>query len=183
MPSEVRLSGELGVSPRHRARGLSVARGRRCPGDHRRPLPAGRPAQQPIVHPVPAARALHRAGLAGTGLRRPQLDRGPRRRAGGGGVYEEDVAALIREVSMMRADRRSERIRPRRPPLSRNHRARDRQSDVGLARQCTPRHLLDLTIRAGFDSRHSRAEMDRVVEIHAGLADAIAPAAASRHGA
>lgn len=36
------------------------------------------------------------------------------------------------------------------------------------------RESLDLTIRAGFDSRHSRAELERVAEIHAGIAEAIA---------
>jgi DNA-binding FadR family transcriptional regulator len=36
------------------------------------------------------------------------------------------------------------------------------------------REPLDLTIRAGFDSRHTRAELIRVAEIHASIAEAIA---------
>jgi GntR family transcriptional regulator, transcriptional repressor for pyruvate dehydrogenase complex len=44
------------------------------------------------------------------------------------------------------------------------------------------RESLDLTIRAGFDSRRSRAELERVAEIHNAIADAIAKgdAAAAR---
>lgn len=42
------------------------------------------------------------------------------------------------------------------------------------------RESLDVTIRAGFDSRGSRAELGRVAEIHEGIADAIASGSASR---
>jgi DNA-binding FadR family transcriptional regulator len=96
---------------------------------------------------------------------------------------DEDADALVQEVEHMRA--------------SSNRRERFVKADLrfheiighaaanplfGLLGSAL-RESLTITIRAGFDSRHSSAELARVVEIHAGIADAIVrrdPAGAER---
>jgi GntR family transcriptional regulator, transcriptional repressor for pyruvate dehydrogenase complex len=86
---------------------------------------------------------------------------------------EEDAAALLKEVAAMRkAGRQRERFV--RADL-RFHEIIGRATGnplFGLLGNAL-RTSLDLTIRAGYDSRHSSAELDRVVQIHEGLADAI----------
>lgn len=87
---------------------------------------------------------------------------------------EDDAEALGREVAAMRAAvRRRERFVQ---ADVRFHEIIGRATDNPLFALLGSalREPLDLTIRAGFDSRHSRAELDRVVEIHAGIAGAIA---------
>lgn len=87
---------------------------------------------------------------------------------------EEDVDALRREAAAMRAAvrRREEFVQAD----VRFHEIIGRATDnplFGLLGSAL-REPLDLTIRAGFDSRRTRAELDRVVDIHAGIAEAIA---------
>lgn len=86
---------------------------------------------------------------------------------------DKDVEALQREAAAMRAAGR--------------HRGRFVRADLrfheAIARATgnplfdllgsALRESLELTIRAGFDSRHTKEELDRVAQIHAGIADAI----------
>jgi DNA-binding FadR family transcriptional regulator len=86
---------------------------------------------------------------------------------------DEDAEALLHEVDAMR------RAGHRRDPFVkadlRFHEVVGRATGnplFGLLGSAL-RDSLALTIRAGFDSRHSPAELARVVEIHAAIAEAI----------
>ena len=87
---------------------------------------------------------------------------------------EEDVVALRHEAALMRAA-----IKRREAFVQadvRFHEIIGRATDNPLFSLLggALREPLDLTIRAGFDSRQTRAELDRVADIHAGIAEAIA---------
>jgi DNA-binding FadR family transcriptional regulator len=87
---------------------------------------------------------------------------------------EEDVEALRHEAATMRTA-----IRRREAFVQadvRFHEIIGRATDNPLFSLLgnALRDPLDLTIRAGFDSRRTRAELNRVVDIHAGIAEAIA---------
>jgi GntR family transcriptional regulator, transcriptional repressor for pyruvate dehydrogenase complex len=93
---------------------------------------------------------------------------------------DEDAEALKHEAAIMRtAGRQRERFVK---ADIRFHEIIGRATGNPLFRLLSGalRESLSVTIRAGFDSRHTRAEIDRVAQIHAGLADAIAVRDAAR---